>query len=61
MDKIMVIDDTTSLVSPWKTAASSEYKLITCLGWFEAQARFREHPDIKVVLVNLSLSHINGI
>lgn len=61
MDKILVIDDTTSIVSPWKAALGMEYKLISCVGWFEAQARFRENVDIMIVIINLSLQYINGL
>lgn len=60
MHKILAIDDSTSLVSPWKAEVAKVYKLINCVGWFEAQARMRENPDIKIIIINLSISHING-
>jgi tetratricopeptide (TPR) repeat protein len=60
MQKILAIDDSTSLVSPWKAEVMKDYKLINCVGWFEAQARMRENPDIRLVIINLSIPHING-
>ncbi len=60
MQKILAIDDSTSLVSPWKADVGAMFKLINCVGWFEAQARLRENPDIKMILINMSMAHING-
>ncbi len=59
--KILVVDDSTSIVSPWKGEVSRFARLVDVVGWFEAQSRLRENPDICVVVVNLSLKHINGL
>jgi response regulator RpfG family c-di-GMP phosphodiesterase len=61
LNKILVVDDTTSLVSPWKSEVAGLYKLFNVVGWFEAISRLRENPDIQAVVVNVSLKHVNGV
>jgi DNA-binding NarL/FixJ family response regulator len=61
LNKILVLDDSTSLTSPWKAEIGRYYKLLNCMGWFEAISKLRENPDIRVGIVNLSLKDINGL
>ena len=61
MPVILVVDDTTSLVSPWKAEVAKFYKMINVVGWFEALSRLREYPDMGLVIVNLSLARVNGV
>lgn len=61
MNTVLVVDDTTSLVSPWKAEVAKFYKTVNVVGWFEALSRIRETPDMALVIVNLSLQRVNGV
>lgn len=58
---ILSVDDTTSIVSPWKNLLADYATLINVVGGFEATAKLRDNVEIKLVIVNLSLGHINGL
>lgn len=61
LPKILCVDDTTSLVSPWKSEVARVASLINVVGGFEALSKLRENADVVAVLVNLSLKHVHGI
>lgn len=60
-DIILMVDDTTSLVSPWKAELAKVAKTVQVVGGIEALARLRENPSVRLALVNLSLKRVNGL
>jgi CheY-like chemotaxis protein len=58
---ILMVDDTTSLVSPWKTDVAKVARIVPVMGGIEALARLRENASTFMVLINLSLKRVNGL
>ncbi len=58
---ILVVDNTTSIVSPWKQPVKMYFNMIEVVGGFEAVSKLKQMPDISAVLVNLSLPGVNGL
>ncbi len=59
--KILVVDNTTSIVSPWKNSVRLYFNPIEVIGGFEAISKLKQIPDIKCVIINLSLPGFNGL
>jgi len=57
--KLLVIDDTTSIISPWKKELRKYFETMEAIGAHEAVTKIREN-NFAAVIVNLSLSHIDG-
>lgn len=58
---ILIVDDTTTLVSPWKADLAKLGRLVQVVGGVEALARLRENPTIRLAIINLGLPRINGL
>ncbi len=57
---ILVVDNTTSLVSPWKNDLRKYFNLIEAVGGFEALAKLRQ-SEFSLVIINLSIHTFDGI
>jgi len=58
---VLMVDDTTSLISPWKSDVAKYANIISVVGGIEALARLRENPNICCAIINLSLKRVNGM
>lgn len=59
--QLLVLDNSGSLVSPWKKYLTENYELIESVGGFEAVTKLRSNAGIKVVIINSSLTYFNPI
>ena len=59
--KILVLDNTTTLTSPWKKFLQESYDMVEAVGGFEAATKLRNNPDINCIIINTTLSHFNPI
>lgn len=60
-ETIIVVDNTTSLVSPWKKELANGYNMVEAVGGFEAVSKMKQTPA-KAVVVNITLNtYFNGI
>ncbi len=57
---LLIIDNTTALISPWKNNLKAYFKCIEVVGGFEAQSKLKA-MDIACLIVNLSLQSCNGL
>jgi DNA-binding NarL/FixJ family response regulator len=57
---LLVLDNTTSIVSPWKGELRKYFNLIEAVGGFEALAKLRENK-FSVAIINLSIRSFDGI
>ncbi len=57
---LLIVDNTTALVSPWKNSLKTYFKCIEVVGGFEAQSKFKT-MDIACLIINLSLQSCNGL
>lgn len=57
---ILVVDNTTALVSPWKTDLKIYFTLLEVVGGFEALSKLKTN-EICCVIVNLSIRSFNGL
>ncbi len=56
---ILVLDNTTSLISPWKGELKKYFNLVEAVGGFEAVAKLKQQEFILVIL-NLSIRSFDG-
>lgn len=56
---ILVADNTTSLVSPWKNEIKRYFNMVEVIGGFEALTRLKSE-NFSAVIINLSLRTFNG-
>ncbi len=57
---ILIVDNTTSFVSPWKTDIKRYFNLVEVIGGFEALTKLKSN-NIIATIVNLSLRSFNGM
>ena len=59
-NKILLLDNSTTIFSPWKKVLNEYYECIEAIGGFEAISKLR-NENFKLVIVNISLDHMNGV
>lgn len=57
---ILVLDNTTSLVSPWKAEIKKYFNLIEAVGGFEALAKLKSDEYV-LAIINLSIRTFDGL
>ncbi|MDD5066153.1 MAG: tetratricopeptide repeat protein [bacterium] len=57
---ILVADNTTSLVSPWKNEIKKYFNMVEVVGGFEALTKLKS-DEYSAVIINLSLRTFNGM
>jgi DNA-binding NarL/FixJ family response regulator len=57
---LLIVDNTSSMTSPWKTDLRNYFNLIEVVGGFEALSKLKAN-NISCVLVNLSIQSFNGL
>ncbi|GEM_PF-2186166 len=58
--KLLILDDTTSIISPWKKSIQEKYDVTEAVGGFEAQTKLRS-TEFALIIVNISLPRFNGV
>ncbi|MBN2736394.1 MAG: response regulator [Spirochaetales bacterium] len=59
-NKILLLDNSTTIFSPWKKVINQYYDCTEAIGGFESLSKLKNN-DFKLVIVNLSIDKMNGV
>jgi len=57
---LLIVDNTTTLVSPWKMDLKKYFNCLEVVGGFEAHAKLRNN-EISCIIVNVTIQSFNGL
>lgn len=57
---LLIVDNTTAIVSPWKTDLKTYFNCMEVVGGFEALSKLKTN-EIACIIVNLSIRSFNGL